>query len=88
MDKEEYRNLLRSCYDLAIMANALDLGKLNEAVNMADRAEAIGPIVDPTLHKEKGKALSEDIKLLKLVRNFRSKVSLRIEADGPITLPA
>lgn len=59
---EEYRSAVLSCAMAARLLNGHDIPALLAAI---DRAEAFGPILDPTLFREKSRAMSEDKRLLK-----------------------
>jgi hypothetical protein len=43
------------------MLSAVDVAK---AIENANRAQTVGPFLDPTLYREKGRALEEDKKIL------------------------
>ena len=66
----------------ARMAAALvSAARLNEAIDAASQAESIAPIIDPTLYREKGQALSQDIQLLRAAAAFKSAIAT-ILLDG------
>ncbi len=50
------------------MANLIANAPLAEMLAAAERAETLGPIVDPTLYRERARALSEDLALLRAFR--------------------
>lgn len=75
-DKEAYI----SAHTAATMAYSLlsmhDYGKLIEAQNTAD---AIGPIIDPTLYRDKMKAMHEDRTIFEAANAFVRTVTAALE---------
>ena len=61
MTKEEYQHAVLSCVLAAKMLVVYDIPKLIEAI---DRADAVGPILDPTLWREKHRAMDEDRQII------------------------
>jgi len=57
MKKDEYRAALLIVYTQAMVLAAYDLDEMIAAI---DRAETLGPIVDPTLWKDKRQSMAED----------------------------
>ena len=69
MNKGEYLHVLHYSMMISSLIEGLDL---EAAVIAANRADALGPIVDPTLYREKGKALAEDLQMLEAARSFQA----------------
>lgn len=61
MTREEYRQHLEEAYLLVKLAAGLPLDEMLAAASLA---ESTAPILDPTLYREKGKALREDMSVL------------------------
>lgn len=61
MNQVEYRGAVQAAALCASMLAQWDLPGLLEAIG---RAETVGPIVDPTLYREKAGAMAEDKALL------------------------
>lgn len=61
MDIEEYKVNLHAMYGFANTIAMLPLEKMLEAANKANNT---GWFLDPTLYREKGKALREDIEMM------------------------
>jgi hypothetical protein len=58
---EEYQAAVRACALVASMLTQYDLPDLLQRI---ERADAFGPILDPTLWRDKQEAMDEDRKLL------------------------
>lgn len=75
-DKESYI----SAHTAAAMAYSLlsmhDYGKLIAAQNTAD---AIGPIIDPTMYRDKMKAMHEDREMFEAAHAFVSTIKAALE---------
>ena len=69
--REEYSNHLRTAYLFASLSASIPA---QEMVDMLSRSEAIAPLLDPTLWREKGKAASEDKELLHALAAFQERV--------------
>jgi len=54
---QEYQAVVLACHTAARMLAQYDLGELLRDI---DRAEGLGPILDPTLYREKRQAMQED----------------------------
>jgi hypothetical protein len=61
MTIEEYQNTLRVCAMLSGLVGEHDIPKMLE---MIERADSIGGMIDPTLYREKHGAMMEDKELL------------------------
>lgn len=48
---------------------------IGEAINCADRAEPICPVLDPTLYRKKGSAFHVDLELLRAAAAFQGEVN-------------
>jgi hypothetical protein len=66
--KENYPATLAGLW---AMAQLLEEAPLPEMLAAAERADSIGPLVDPTLYREKGRALAEDIEMLDALRHVQ-----------------
>jgi hypothetical protein len=64
MTVEEYQNSLRVCALLAGIVVEHDVPKM---LQMIEQADSIGCMIDPTLYREKHKAMMEDKELLEAV---------------------
>jgi len=62
MDKETYQAAVRCAAMTASMLAQWDIPVLLSSI---DQAESIGPLVDPTLYREKAEAMREDRDILK-----------------------
>ncbi len=61
MTKEQYQEAVQMCALAGGALTAHDLPGLLEAI---DHAEVAGPLLDPTLYREKGAEMNHDKKLL------------------------
>lgn len=61
MTRDEYRSNMALVYSFARVLKELPLAEMLEGIS---RAEAIGPMLDPTLYREKSKAMEEDRRAL------------------------
>jgi hypothetical protein len=66
-DPLNWRLAVIQCHGFKDILQLLDLDKLIEAGNSAG---AIGPILDPTLYRDKGDAMECDLAVLKAARTF------------------
>jgi hypothetical protein len=73
---EEWRAALGLVYDTA---GTLGLLPLADMVQQADRAQAIGPLLDPTLWMRNGEAVRQDLEVLKAAHQFVSRVQALVE---------
>jgi len=62
MTPKEWRDLIKF---LASQASLMEMLPLDEALAAANKADALGPILDPTLYREKQRALDEDRELIR-----------------------
>lgn len=60
-DIEEYRSAVQACVMAARMLSMHDIPGMLTAI---ERAHALGPVVDPTLWKQKCQAMEEDKEML------------------------
>lgn len=72
MDPATYDLTLRQAYMVAYFLVSLD--GLPDAVRMADHGEALAPLIDPTLYMRKGKALGEDLRVMRALRECRDEL--------------
>lgn len=71
MDSEIYRNQLQFAWVVAGWVSRMPAAEMLEA---AERADAVGPLLDPTLYIEKGKALAGDIALLRALVELKNAI--------------
>lgn len=75
MGEAEYRAVLDQARLLCqIVANSELIDGLGRAIQLAERSDAIGPFVDPTLWMQGGGALRRDIAWMRAVLAFRDAV--------------
>lgn len=72
MNKEEYQQTQEQ---IVLLANLVRQMPLKEFIEDADRAAAIGPILDPTLWRAGSKNLGTIMDLARSLREFQSKVT-------------
>lgn len=64
--------------DLAVAvgraATALTLEQVDDAIAEADRAQAVGPILDPTAFMRGSASLDEQVTYLRAFRDFRAAI--------------
>lgn len=68
MDKHEYEATLQQSYLVLSMAARLPV---DEALQLARRSEAIGPVTDPTLWRENQHKLREDVEVMEAVNRLK-----------------
>ena len=66
--KENYQPTLAGLWALVRL---IEESPLSEMLAAAERADSIGAILDPTLYREKGRALAEDIEMLDALRHVQ-----------------
>jgi hypothetical protein len=71
MTAEEYQEHL---VQLHMMVVALRTMPLKEMMEQQSRAEAIGPILDPTAYMSKGKAFGQDQQVTRAARAFQKAI--------------
>lgn len=69
MTVEEYQHALKTCALVATLLEQIDIPKLLE---MIERADAFGGMIDPTLYRDKHGAMMLDKKLLEAARPLRN----------------
>lgn len=76
-DVETYQITVRTCAVAMALIEQWDVPKIIAAI---ENANAVGPIIDPTMYREKSKAMSEDEELLraalplwKLAKNLKKR---------------
>lgn len=72
MDRDEY---LAANYMAAMVANTIEQLPLAQMAAAVERAQAIGPILDPTLYREKADDLQIDADRIRILR--RAQVDLQ-----------
>jgi hypothetical protein len=60
-NEERYQAALKACAEACRIVSQHDIRGLIEAI---DHAHAVGPIVDPTLYRDKAEAMEQDRELL------------------------
>jgi hypothetical protein len=83
---EEYQNTLRVCAMLAGLVGEHDIPKMLE---MIERADSIGGMIDPTLYREKHGAMMEDKELLeaalplwRIAKKFQERLNSAAKAPA------
>lgn len=77
----EYASLRSWSIELAKLAGALDLQLLDRLIATAERSQAVGPILDPTLARDAGPALDQELRIFHAVRALAREVqAVRSEA--------
>jgi hypothetical protein len=66
---------------------ALEVDGLADAIGQAEHAGAVGPLLDPTLARAKGRALEQDLGVMRAVSRFRAELK-RIGVDATTSTPA
>ena len=66
--KENYQATLAGLW---AMAQLIDEAPIAEMLAAAERADVMGPLLDPTLYREKSRALQEDREMLRALRNVQ-----------------
>ncbi len=79
MDREEYQSNLVKCWLLASCAEDIPTSEMLVAI---DHADAVVPIVDPTLWIRKSSAMAEDKKIVEAVATLRAAY-LKLKAEHP-----
>lgn len=73
MDREQYEQAVSTAHMVAVMLADIDFG---QAAALADRAQGVGPILDPTLYMQNGDQLAQDLDVLRAAADFNRAVSL------------
>lgn len=81
MDREEYVLRLHHAWLMASIVREMPLAKM---IDIMERADAFGPIVDPTLYREKKDALAQDLRLVRALRTVQTE----LEAIAAVCSPA
>lgn len=78
--KENYPATLAQLWALAFLVEEAPLG---EMIAAAEHADTVGSIVDPTLYRDKCRALGEDIEMLRALSHVRTTLeSIRRRKAG------
>lgn len=64
---EDYAFLLADAWSIAVEAEGLPLDAM---IWHAEQAEALGPIIDPTLYRAKGPKMAQDLAMLRALRDM------------------
>ncbi len=78
MTADEYQNSLLLAYRIAQVAASLPLAEMLSAISHSD---AIAPILDPTLYREKASAMAQDANLLRALRPV-AEIGRALEKGG------
>lgn len=84
MTGAEYQNAIKTCAMAARIMATLEIDKLLESISKAD---AVAPLVDPTLWMQKRDAMLQDRELLNAARplwEWGKKTLERMEAEGKL----
>lgn len=76
MDQAEYVAVLAAVHSLAQMLLLLPLGNVLQAMN---RAETIGPILDPTLYLRAAPSLAQQKRLIRAFHTAQCEIKAAIE---------
>lgn len=69
MNAAEYQRVLHSAHGLRALARQIARdGALDEAIAAISHADSVGPILDPTLYRERQAAMEQDEVTLRAVR--------------------
>lgn len=79
MDKETYDNTLATLLEIALQLRVLPL---HECLVAIDRADTIGPVLDPTLYQVAHRSLDDTRQLVHAAREFQ-KVVVRLSTVAP-----
>jgi hypothetical protein len=71
MNEQEYREGIKGAFELAALLMELELDPLIKA---AERADTIGPYVDPTLWMRGNKALEQQLVILHALRAAQGRI--------------
>lgn len=78
--RENYGANLAALWALAELCREAPLGEMLAA---AERATVVGPLLDPTLYREKAGALHEDIEMLRALQHVQTTLdSIRRRKAG------
>lgn len=72
MDSDEYRNELLQVYLVARFLRQAKLGELNERI---EHAHALGPILDPTLYRDKMELMRQDGDVVGILLDAQRKLN-------------
>lgn len=70
--KDNYAPTLASLW---AHAHLLAEQPLAEMIAAAERADAIGPLLEPTLYREKSRVLHEDLEMLRALRHVQTTMA-------------
>lgn len=78
-DVETYQQAVQSCALAAAIVRQYDVPALLRAI---ERAHAVGPILDPTLYRDKAGAMDRDRQLLEAAMPLWKLAASQAPADG------
>lgn len=83
MDKQEYLETQRQIF---FFANSVYNMPLKEFIELADKADAVGPILDPTLWRESHESLDIIRRLARGLKGFQDTAIKLSEESKHVTL--
>lgn len=75
MTDDDWRFAIMQCHGFHQILGML---KLDEMVSAGEHSQTMGPILDPTLYREKSEALGFDLALLKAAQTYVATVDATI----------
>jgi hypothetical protein len=81
MDREEYVLRLHHAWLMASIVREMPLAAM---IDVMERADAVGPMLHPTLYREKRDALAQDLRLVRALRTVQTE----LEAIAAVCSPA
>jgi hypothetical protein len=82
MTKDEYQMRLRNAYMFAQLL--MDI-PVEEMLAMIGTAQAVGPIIDPTLYRSKADLMQQDQRMLRALATAKAELaSLGVKAAGAV----
>ena len=67
----EYRRVVALLWSIAHLVDGM---KLSDLLESGEKADIMGPILDPTLYREKSNALREDMQLIRAFARLRKEI--------------
>ena len=79
IDNDEYQLAQSMVMQIARLVRTLPLKKVLEAIS---KAEAVGPILDPTLYREGSRNMQDFKQLVVKLRAFQAEIEAQLEKVG------
>lgn len=79
MTSEEYQAALRSCYLIVGALRGLPLKVMADGISYA---ESFGPVLNPTLYREKAASMAEDTATVRILLRAQTEIERHIAASG------